>query len=158
MFFFSSRRRHTRFKCDWSSDVCSSDLSPLDIANRIQILGHFGAVARTEPLQDAVRILEKGVKDAALTPDSGESHFRIRAVAVTEEVFEYGARLVLHRHWRGWCAPRERGRGSTAITSFALASCLGGVQREFQRSQLGVLAAFFRSNLIQRSSVLYVGA
>src|SRR5882762_8227958 len=26
MFFFSSRRRHTRFKCDWSSDVCSSDL------------------------------------------------------------------------------------------------------------------------------------
>src|SRR5207237_3872999 len=27
LFFFSSRRRHTRFKCDWSSDVCSSDLS-----------------------------------------------------------------------------------------------------------------------------------
>src|SRR5260370_17247631 len=26
IFFFSSRRRHTRFKCDWSSDVCSSDL------------------------------------------------------------------------------------------------------------------------------------
>src|SRR5690242_21150421 len=29
MFFFSSRRRHTRLTCDWSSDVCSSDLSPL---------------------------------------------------------------------------------------------------------------------------------
>src|SRR2546430_15758750 len=27
-FFFSSRRRHTRFDCDWSSDVCSSDLNP----------------------------------------------------------------------------------------------------------------------------------
>src|SRR5260370_24007557 len=27
LFFFSSRRRHTRFKCDWSSDVCSSDLN-----------------------------------------------------------------------------------------------------------------------------------
>src|SRR2546430_5676607 len=26
--FFSSRRRHTRFDCDWSSDVCSSDLRP----------------------------------------------------------------------------------------------------------------------------------
>src|SRR2546430_10809855 len=25
-FFFSSRRRHTRFDCDWSSDVCSSDV------------------------------------------------------------------------------------------------------------------------------------
>src|SRR5947207_9675680 len=27
VFFFSSRRRHTRSLCDWSSDVCSSDLS-----------------------------------------------------------------------------------------------------------------------------------
>src|SRR5438034_11362969 len=26
--FFSSRRRHTRSLCDWSSDVCSSDLAP----------------------------------------------------------------------------------------------------------------------------------
>src|SRR6266481_6176813 len=26
-FFFSSRRRHTRWNCDWSSDVCSSDLT-----------------------------------------------------------------------------------------------------------------------------------
>src|SRR6267143_369862 len=26
-FFFSSRRRHTRWNCDWSSDVCSSDLA-----------------------------------------------------------------------------------------------------------------------------------
>src|SRR5256886_13094371 len=34
-FFFSSRRRHTRFDCDWSSDVCSSDL--------------FDAVLRLEP-------------------------------------------------------------------------------------------------------------
>src|SRR2546426_9250959 len=33
-FFFSSRRRHTRLQGDWSSDVCSSDLSSLsrDIA------------------------------------------------------------------------------------------------------------------------------
>src|SRR5438034_10601905 len=31
-FFFSSRRRHTRSLCDWSSDVCSSDLS---LATRI---------------------------------------------------------------------------------------------------------------------------
>src|SRR5713101_8962603 len=28
-FFFSSRRRHTRLTCDWSSDVCSSDLVKL---------------------------------------------------------------------------------------------------------------------------------
>src|SRR5256885_4734508 len=29
VFFFSSRRRHTRLQGDWSSDVCSSDLPPL---------------------------------------------------------------------------------------------------------------------------------
>src|SRR5260370_19883209 len=53
-FFFSSRRRHTRFKCDWSSDVCSSDLGEirlvetqpgrrLDEARRAEArLGHGG--------------------------------------------------------------------------------------------------------------------
>src|SRR5699024_11499022 len=30
-FFFSSRRRHTRSKRDWSSDVCSSDLRTISI-------------------------------------------------------------------------------------------------------------------------------
>src|SRR5438034_6912907 len=30
IFFFSSRRRHTRSLCDWSSDVCSSDLLFMD--------------------------------------------------------------------------------------------------------------------------------
>src|SRR6267143_5034441 len=33
-FFFSSRRRHTRWNCDWSSDVCSSDLVNLAILQR----------------------------------------------------------------------------------------------------------------------------
>src|SRR5260370_14799233 len=40
VFFFSSRRRHTRFKCDWSSDVCSSDLkargTPSEQTNLLQ--------------------------------------------------------------------------------------------------------------------------
>src|SRR6267142_3745508 len=33
-FFFSSRRRHTRLTCDWSSDVCSSDLERRASATR----------------------------------------------------------------------------------------------------------------------------
>src|SRR5690242_21418014 len=37
LFFFSSRRRHTRLTCDWSSDVCSSDLG-----------GDAGGVLRTD--------------------------------------------------------------------------------------------------------------
>src|SRR5699024_5741665 len=39
-FFFSSRRRHTRSKRDWSSDVCSSDLSGV-----IFTISHFGFLA-----------------------------------------------------------------------------------------------------------------
>src|SRR4051812_49910988 len=35
-FFFSSRRRHTRLTCDWSSDVCSSDLDSYDCRGRSQ--------------------------------------------------------------------------------------------------------------------------
>src|SRR2546430_15027881 len=34
-FFFSSRRRHTRFDCDWSSDVCSSDLVATGASNGV---------------------------------------------------------------------------------------------------------------------------
>src|SRR5205085_6844385 len=33
-----SRRRHTRFDCDWSSDVCSSDLPSIFIAQLVQCI------------------------------------------------------------------------------------------------------------------------
>src|SRR5256886_5187912 len=54
-FFFSSRRRHTRFDCDWSSDVCSSDLPistilpPCFASTRI-------ALAGAPPIADTVNL------------------------------------------------------------------------------------------------------
>src|SRR3712207_7509576 len=36
-FFFSSRRRHTRYWRDWSSDVCSSDLDQLGLAREVAV-------------------------------------------------------------------------------------------------------------------------
>src|SRR6267142_3959221 len=36
-FFFSSRRRHTRLTCDWSSDVCSSDLVRDELGRRLDL-------------------------------------------------------------------------------------------------------------------------
>src|SRR2546430_8701946 len=39
-FFFSSRRRHTRFDCDWSSDVCSSDLCKY-VSNKVIVAKMF---------------------------------------------------------------------------------------------------------------------
>src|SRR5690625_7056198 len=38
LFFFSSRRRHTRWPRDWSSDVCSSDLAPRKVPIGIGII------------------------------------------------------------------------------------------------------------------------
>src|SRR3712207_7957982 len=43
VFFFSSRRRHTRYWRDWSSDVCSSDLP----SRSSRLLGHRPALTET---------------------------------------------------------------------------------------------------------------
>src|SRR5260370_40785740 len=60
-FFFSSRRRHTRFKCDWSSDVCSSDLLELEAqARRCGTRRRIQAVAL--PLVAAVAPLVAGAQ------------------------------------------------------------------------------------------------
>src|SRR5690606_39644630 len=43
--FLSSRRRHTQFSRDWSSDVCSSDLSlphTAEVLRRVQEAGRYG--------------------------------------------------------------------------------------------------------------------
>src|SRR5438477_8902813 len=42
-FFFSSRRRHTRLTCDWSSDVCSSDLGKNN-RQHLQLKNNVGSV------------------------------------------------------------------------------------------------------------------
>src|SRR5207237_7797565 len=38
------RRRHTRFKCDWSSDVCSSDLFACSDASAKYLNGHMDTI------------------------------------------------------------------------------------------------------------------
>src|SRR5689334_12221101 len=51
-FFFSSRRRHTRWNCDWSSDVCSSDLENIDGADVVVV---SSAIKRDNPELVAAR-------------------------------------------------------------------------------------------------------
>src|SRR2546427_6007667 len=58
-FFFSSRRRHTRFDCDWSSDVCSSDLvltADITMETKRRALETGAKAFRTEPF-DQVEVL-----------------------------------------------------------------------------------------------------
>src|SRR5437868_10253826 len=45
-FFFSSRRRHTRSKRDWSSDVCSSDLAHADGSVDVENFGRLDQFSR----------------------------------------------------------------------------------------------------------------
>src|SRR5688572_31937465 len=61
-FFFSSRRRHTRFDCDWSSDVCSSDLGRV-----AGLLAGQGDVINNVPVEELSRF---------------ENHPRVRAEKV----------------------------------------------------------------------------
>src|SRR3712207_6861525 len=63
-FFFSSRRRHTRYWRDWSSDVCSSDLPPdvsvamalPEAGDRLRsvLLAFYGWYRATEPMSEKV--------------------------------------------------------------------------------------------------------
>src|SRR5262252_2091967 len=53
-FFFSSRRRHTRSLCDWSSDVCSSDLAIAVTGDAVGPTLFYGAGAGELPTASAV--------------------------------------------------------------------------------------------------------
>src|SRR6266568_3909150 len=72
-FFFSSRRRHTRWNCDWSSDVCSSDLATAGT----------GAATETEFSSAAQRERRQRILDAtlALASRGGYDAVQMRAVA-----------------------------------------------------------------------------
>src|SRR5260221_6268882 len=50
VFFFSSRRRHTRSLCDWSSDVCSSDLAADETGGLARSIDVLGVVASSNGL------------------------------------------------------------------------------------------------------------
>src|SRR5256886_10332961 len=78
--FFSSRRRHTRVDCDWSSDVCSSDLRAVAGADhgaavprpRRLLLGeHAIEQPRPQDLERLDLVLELGLLILALYHDAG---------------------------------------------------------------------------------------
>src|SRR5256885_11599486 len=60
VFFFSSRRRHTRLQGDWSSDVCSSDLYRFKFVLRAQVPYFLG---RSLTISNLPQIRETRVGD-----------------------------------------------------------------------------------------------
>src|SRR5580765_428048 len=89
VFFFSSRRRHTRWTGDWSSDVCSSDL--VDDGERSWSFDVSGEAFAQLALGDAitVRASPRSGKLLGLTPDQDLAGGAILlgqgGVAVTDE-------------------------------------------------------------------------
>src|SRR2546429_2240642 len=87
-FFFSSRRRHTRCSRDWSSDVCSSDLSLTDLPYRVdKPWGHELIWAKTSRYVGKILHIEPGHvlslqyhnrKDESIYVLSGEIVLRIQ--------------------------------------------------------------------------------
>src|SRR5690242_8912726 len=74
VFFFSSRRRHTRLTCDWSSDVCSSDLIDDFAGNGLDSTLAFvgtGAPASAVGLDPA-----HGAAFAGINPLMGQGEFQ----------------------------------------------------------------------------------
>src|SRR5437870_10392798 len=74
MFFFSSRRRHTRWPRDWSSDVCSSDLTK---TLAVQV-GRFGITVNcihpgTTRTERTPRLLAARAKELGIAADEVES-------------------------------------------------------------------------------------
>src|SRR5690606_40682509 len=65
-FFFSSRRRHTRFSRDWSSDVCSSDLTLSDLYYEGDNLRDYFAVNYFTQAKKVLKKYPKGNENLAI--------------------------------------------------------------------------------------------
>src|SRR5947207_15617906 len=90
-FFFSSRRRHTRSLCDWSSDVCSSDLDVrrcIDAKPGHRVMGASLVLAR----ERAVLVADTAVTEM---PDAQEiAEIAVEAAGVARRL-GYEPRLAL---------------------------------------------------------------
>src|SRR5204863_5722679 len=85
LFFFSSRRRHTRSLRDWSSDVCSSDLTRTRAAEKDskQVLGTVLTIAPSEIKEGLIWV---GTDDGnvQLTKDGGATWQNVTPTGVSE--------------------------------------------------------------------------
>src|SRR5690625_4070481 len=84
LFFFSSRRRHTRWPRDWSSDVCSSDLFLNDL-NKVK-----GKVFRSVKDQERIQISRISKVQKSLFPNR---NLQEREVAFLYFMNKYGIHI-----------------------------------------------------------------
>src|SRR2546430_2944187 len=95
--FFSSRRRHTRFDCDWSSDVCSSDLQAAGKTG-FELSWYYD---NTKPItQQQAQVWTAAFQAAGFTPKP----IGVSTAELRKKTRDYGAPVNMWQGPRGWCA------------------------------------------------------
>src|SRR5258707_15826859 len=90
-FFFSSRRRHTRYWRDWSSDVCSSDLTRKVLAKGNLTLDQVNVIELNEAFaSQALAVL----RDLKIPDDAPHVNPNGGAIAIGHPLGPSGARLI----------------------------------------------------------------
>src|SRR6266496_4799145 len=133
-FFFSSRRRHTRSLRDWSSDVCSSDLSAIQavllmlIGLATRTLPSHGAVLKSLPIVElmlamgvlAIVSMALGLLISA-SVNTSEKTMPLLMVAVVVQVIFTGGVFALNGKTGleqvAWLSPSRWGFAATASTA-----------------------------------------
>src|SRR2546430_8974514 len=127
-FFFSSRRRHTRFDCDWSSDVCSSDLvhnvgevwALMLWEARANVIARLGGAAGNDRM---LQVVTDGMK---LTPTAPTFTQARNAIIQADCAGFAGADEI--DLWRGFA---KRGLGFSAVAPSSGSTNLTGVVEAF---------------------------
>src|SRR5207253_3853835 len=101
VFFFSSRRRHTRWPRDWSSDVCSSDLAGVGYP----VLFGFVAAESAGALVPGETAL---IVAAALAADGQLSLPLVIAIAAVAAIIGRSEERRVGKEWRAHGAPARR--------------------------------------------------
>src|SRR5437879_899413 len=89
VFFFSSRRRHTRYIGDWSSDVCSSDLQGNRLLRFLLVEAAWSAVQHEEDLGRFFRRLRARKKPHAVTVVAVARKLVLRLYRMLREGIDY---------------------------------------------------------------------
>src|SRR5699024_12499070 len=105
-FSFSSRRRHTRSKRDWSSDVCSSDLKGILVTDRV--LGGADTCVTSTTIAGAIRNLEYDLiitgrqaidGDTAQVGPQISEHLNIPVISYAQDIKIDGDSVIVQRQY-----------------------------------------------------------
>src|SRR6266478_4078170 len=112
-FFFSSRRRHTRFDCDWSSDVCSSDLPSANPERAIQEIEDVIGIKASDALLVSAKTGE-GVEEVLeavihrMPPPKGDPDAPLKALIIDSWFDNYVGVIMLVRLVDGIIRPKDK--------------------------------------------------